>query len=385
MSVGAYYDPHTCVFLRFGLRSARSTLETLARLVFLYAGRCLHGTIRYAEAPWSPSPLRRNMRSILCLLALTACSEAGPSSKPVEIADSQVAMRRGDGEPPLTDASTEAPLALDMSDAAAWLATDTFSIGLEETGCFGTCSSFSVRIDGDGHVSYRGAEYTARPGFFEVDVPVADAQALRRSLIDANFLGLRDQYTSEADGCRRVATDSPYYTFTLETPEQTKRVRWYLGCDWPELYALLRPIEEQIKRTTTVGRFLTPHPNGVGCASQSRVEWVDTFVITDTLGLSKSDLGLLHFGAIPTWTVTTCDGEPVAEGVYASDGGTGRILLPIAESPAPFEWPGLDAPQGAALLRRTSLPAWISLSTLELNDEHSFWAFEGDRCGLDAP
>lgn len=313
----------------------------------------------------------------LALLLLAACD--GETSIEHHRLDARPLGLASDAATPAFDAGVldAGPFDAGHPDAAAWLAAPTFSVSLDSSSCYGTCPQYWVRIDGAGKLSYRGLGYTARPGYYEIDLPAADAQALRQSLIDAGFLGLQDSYQTEADGCSSVWTDAPTKTFRLETGEQTKQVVFYEGCQTPAAWLFAR-LEKQIMRATQVGRFLYPAPNPT-CMRMGAGDLAESWVITS--GTDGGDLGLLRLERNYTWKVTTCDGLEIASGDADLHINWDRLLLAPRQSPGPIAWPGTEGPQGVVLLSRTYREKWLAITALNLTEQQKQYAYEGDHCG----
>ena len=185
-----------------------------------------------------------------------------------------------DAAVPLVDASLPPPA---PDELAAWLAADNFSVELKGTSCYGACPTFSVRIDQDGHVGFRGLAYVARPGFYEIDVPAARARALFEAMIEAGFLRLRPRYAEEADGCVEISTDFPTYTFSLRAGERTKSVEIYEGCR-SSASSFRDRFEPEITRATNAGIFLYPSPSSRDCpppADFPEVDFEQSWVLED--------------------------------------------------------------------------------------------------------
>lgn len=265
-------------------------------------------------------------------------------------------------------------------DASTWLAASQFSITLDSGACYGTCPHYWVRFDSSGKLSYRGRSHTAKPGYFEIDLPATDAEALRVSMIDAGFLGLQASYQTEADGCKSVSTDASTKTIGLVTPTQTKQVTLYEGCDTHAAW-LFHQLEKQIMRATQVGRFLYPSLLWP-CMREGEPDFHRSWVISNSLGgPEQEDLGLLRIEDDYTWTVTTCDGREIFSGHADRHANWDRMLISRYDEPGPIMWPGTEGPQGVALLSRTSLDGWISIRVVNLIEEHRQYAHEGERCG----
>ena len=321
----------------------------------------------------------------LCVLVV-ACDAAEPtllipSASSRAVADASPITGDADAGLVHRDASLPPP---SPDELAAWRDAESFSVQLEDTGCFGTCPSFWSRIDQAGHVAYLGASWVARPGFFELDVPAADAKALYLAMLDAGFLRLRERYNVEADGCTVIYTDMPTYTFTLRTGERTKRVEMYAGCR-SAVEGFFERFEPEIRRAASLGVFLYPSPPRNRCAAPESFpapNFEQSWVVSDSSSLNKEDYGILRMareGKATRWHVTDCEGRELAAGVSIPGQVDERVLMSAADAPSSFAWPGLAAPQGVALLNRTSLPS-ITVRLLTLREQVTQWARPGDSC-----
>jgi hypothetical protein len=130
-----------------------------------------------------------------------------------------------------------------------------------------------------------------------------------------------------------------------------------------------------------VGLFLYPTPSGPQCAPPEdfpREKYEQSWILEDFL--ERKDSGILRMDG-SHWSVFSCDGTELARGDTSSGipDRDQRLLLPAAENPAAFAWPGLDEPQGVAMLSRTSLPN-ILVTLLTLNEQHKQFARPGDAC-----
>ena len=290
-------------------------------------------------------------------------------------------IARVDAAVPLVDASLPPPT---PDDVAAWLAAPSFSVELSGSSCYGSCPTFSVRIDQNGHVGFLGVDWVARPGYYELDVPAARARALYDAMIEAGFLRLRDRYAEAADGCVELFTDAPTYTFALRAGDRTKRVEIYGGCR-SSASRFRERFEPEIRRATNAGIFLYPTPPFRSCPAPEDfpdVEFEQSWVLEDLEeGVQHGILQLEGKIGVGRWTVSSCDGTELASGDFSRGARSDdeRLLVPAAENPSTFTWPGLDEPQSVALLARTSLPS-IAITLLTLTEQHRQWGRPGAAC-----
>jgi hypothetical protein len=75
-------------------------------------------------------------------------------------------------------------------------------IGIERTGCFGSCPRYTFIVKSDGTFRYKGFEYVERKGEFSGTIPVGYFHQLAQFVKDSDFMELEDGYT-------RMVTDNP--------------------------------------------------------------------------------------------------------------------------------------------------------------------------------
>src|SRR5664280_81046 len=117
-------------------------------------------------------------------------------------------------------------------------------ITLARTVCYGTCPAYSLRIVGDGSVTYQGTNYVKVLGAASEQIPVSDVQALVDQMMQANYFGL-----SVPDSCPQgINTDAPDYTTSLTLSGQTHTVPHYAGNQCAP--AVLTTLENRIDEIT---------------------------------------------------------------------------------------------------------------------------------------
>jgi hypothetical protein len=95
-------------------------------------------------------------------------------------------------------------------------------VGLQRTGCFGTCPSYSVHLYGDGRVVYEGSSFVDVTGEHVFRVPPDRIAKLVASLRAKGLWSLRESYQAPV-------TDNPGYVLTLEFGGQTHEITDYVG------------------------------------------------------------------------------------------------------------------------------------------------------------
>ena len=80
-------------------------------------------------------------------------------------------------------------------------------IGIEHSGCFGSCPIYTLIVKSDGTFRYNGAKYVERKGEFKGTIQVWHFQQVAQFIRDSGYMELEDWYT-------RGLTDSAT-TYTL--------------------------------------------------------------------------------------------------------------------------------------------------------------------------
>ena len=106
-----------------------------------------------------------------------------------------------------------------------------FSIRLSRSGCYGSCPGYSVNIQGDGTVSYKGNWYVSIEGEHISHVSPEAARQLLDRFRTANFFALKNEY-------RAGVTDNPTYCLELVVGPWKKAISDYVG-EWVGMPACL--------------------------------------------------------------------------------------------------------------------------------------------------
>ena len=95
-------------------------------------------------------------------------------------------------------------------------------ITLERTACFGVCPVYTVKMQGDGAVTYDGLQFVRVPGAHAWTVDPAAVLALARDMEKAGFFEMKNEYVMPV-------TDMPTTYVTLTNGGRTKRIKDYMG------------------------------------------------------------------------------------------------------------------------------------------------------------
>src|SRR5215467_9823862 len=93
---------------------------------------------------------------------------------------------------------------------------------LSRTSCFGSCPSYSVEVQGDGAVTYRGNGNVLITGEHHSRISRKQVEQLLARFRQADYFSLKDQYTASI-------TDNPTHTTAIEFDGLKKQVKDYVG------------------------------------------------------------------------------------------------------------------------------------------------------------
>jgi Domain of unknown function (DUF6438) len=110
-------------------------------------------------------------------------------------------------------------------------------IGIERTGCFGTCPAYTFIIKSDGTFRYTGTKFVEREGDFTGTIPVWYFHSLAQFIRDSDYMNLEDGY-------RRPVTDNPTtYTMVVMNGKR-KTVSNYANAGPTKLWAIEQLIDD---------------------------------------------------------------------------------------------------------------------------------------------
>ena len=110
-------------------------------------------------------------------------------------------------------------------------------IGIERSGCFGTCPIYTFIIKSDGTFRYKGIEYVERKGEFVGTIPVWYFHRLAQFIRDSGYMELEDTYT-------RMVTDNPTtYTMVVMNGKR-KTISNYANAGPTKLWAIEQLIDD---------------------------------------------------------------------------------------------------------------------------------------------
>jgi len=98
----------------------------------------------------------------------------------------------------------------------------TFKVILERGPCFGSCPVYTVEVDADGQVIFKGDRFVSCQGERRWRISPAAVAKLESQVDGSGFFGFHDAY-------RGHVTDLPTYTVTVTRRGRTKQVVDYVG------------------------------------------------------------------------------------------------------------------------------------------------------------
>ena len=110
-------------------------------------------------------------------------------------------------------------------------------IGIERSGCYGTCPIYTFIAKSDGTVRYKGVKYVERQGEFSGTIPVWYFHELARFIRDAHYMELEDGYT-------RMVTDNPTTYTTVVMNGKRKTISNYANAGPTKLWAIEQLVDD---------------------------------------------------------------------------------------------------------------------------------------------
>ena len=126
--------------------------------------------------------------------------------------------------------------------------SETAYVMLERGPCFGRCPVYSVAMNAQGLVRFKGQRNVLQPGEHQQQHAPAEFARLLDEVTRLGVFDLADSYSPGDPTCRHYATDMPSARLEIQNGAQHVTVKHYLGCS--EAPAQLRTIEELIDQRT---------------------------------------------------------------------------------------------------------------------------------------
>jgi len=110
-------------------------------------------------------------------------------------------------------------------------------IGIERTGCYGTCPSYTFIVKSDGTFRYKGFDHVERKGEFSGTISAWYFRELAQFIRDSSYMELEDGYT-------RMVTDNPAtYTMVVMNGKR-KTVSNYANAGPTKLWAIEQLVDD---------------------------------------------------------------------------------------------------------------------------------------------
>jgi hypothetical protein len=114
-------------------------------------------------------------------------------------------------------------------------------IGIERTGCFGSCPAYTFIVKSDGNFSYKGEKYAERQGEFTGTIDVWEFNNLAKFINESGYMELKDTYT------RLITDSSTTFTMVVMNGEQ-KVISNYAGSGPAKLWAIEQLIDQLLAK-----------------------------------------------------------------------------------------------------------------------------------------
>lgn len=114
-------------------------------------------------------------------------------------------------------------------------------IGIERTGCFGTCPIYTFIVKSDGTFRYKGFMYVEREGEFTGTIHVGYFHQLARFVKESGYMELKDRYA------RPVTDNATIYTMVVMNG-QRKTVGNYASGGPAKLWAIEQLIDSLMSK-----------------------------------------------------------------------------------------------------------------------------------------
>lgn len=123
---------------------------------------------------------------------------------------------------------------------------------LTRTACFGMCPDYSVEIQGNGQVNYRGNAFVLITGEHHSQLPRKSVEQLLAKFRDADYFSLNDQYVAGI-------TDNPTFTTSIEFDGIRKTVKDYVG-HYVGMPDVVGDLETEIDRIAGTQKWIKETP-----------------------------------------------------------------------------------------------------------------------------
>lgn len=181
------------------------------------------------------------------------CGKESTTAAPAASSPSTPASVVPSSAPAVPSAAPSATAPEQAKDGGAYTSAPadpaTFLVKLERQACYGMCPVYTLRIDGDGKVTFEGKDHVKAKGEKTKKLDRATVDALASKIESSGYFTM-----SWMDPCDRVATDNPTVTVDITAKGHTRKIVDYHGnrCIPNEL----RDLEKEIDRVAGVDAWL---------------------------------------------------------------------------------------------------------------------------------
>lgn len=113
--------------------------------------------------------------------------------------------------------------------AAKPVITNGPAIALSRGSCLGACPTYSVTVDGDGHITFVGEANTGAVGVRTATIDAVEYAELVKAMGVLTLF--QDSYQNERDGCTTYWTDHWRFKIALHSAAVSKQIEVDPGCE----------------------------------------------------------------------------------------------------------------------------------------------------------
>jgi ankyrin repeat protein len=121
-------------------------------------------------------------------------------------------------------------------------------ITLSRSACYGRCPAYSVAVQGDGLVTFRGGSFVLITGTHHGQIAPEAVKNLLGAFRQADYFSLKDEYVDRV-------TDNPTYKTSITFDGQTKQVVDYVGLE-AGMPDMVKQLEDSIDQLAGTGKWI---------------------------------------------------------------------------------------------------------------------------------
>ena len=166
----------------------------------------------------------------------------------------------------LITASSSEPAQTTNFSASSNSDLSVVTITMERTGCYGTCPSYVLTINGNGTVQYVGRDNVSVKGTRQGTIKLETLRSLMSEFARAGFLSISNDYSADRCKCG-YCTDLPAAITKMQVKGTTHSIDHYYGCRCAprSLFALETAIDKSANVEQWTGDVSKSGPFGTTC------------------------------------------------------------------------------------------------------------------------